>query len=214
LNYSIEPLPFPQHGPGPIQRPNKLLFPSTTQFLDDSTQSPNTPDVLDQINHLLDHQNSITTIPSTPNVSNSTTLINDMPTPNVPWTPFAPTEWSTKYDSSWPSSNVSLTTQIQNPFAQRQISKEEASVWLSSLGTTTSSNTCTQQVPEWNELFSSAVPSSNETTKPTNTSWLKFLPAPDPSSVDGITSNKPENETNNPVSLISINKSILLNELL
>jgi hypothetical protein len=125
LNFSIEPLPFPQHGLGPIQRPNKLSCSSTTQsssFLQDSPQSPSTPDVLTQINHLVDQQNSITTIPSN---------INDISTPNVPWTPFS------TYDSTWPitniqSPNVSLTTQIQNPFAQRQmISKEESSLWSS-----------------------------------------------------------------------------------
>jgi len=167
IKENIEPLPFPQHGPGPIQRPNKLSCSSITQissFLPDSTQSPSTPDVLVQINHLVDRQNSI---PS--NVSNLTN-INDISTPNVPWTPFSPPEWSTKYDSTWPitniqSPNISLTTQIQNPFAQRQISKEESSLWSSNL----------------------------ETTQPRNTSWLKFSPISDSSS-----SNRQENETNNP----------------
>jgi len=174
LNYSIEPLPFPQHGPGPIQRPNKLSCSSTTQissFIQDSTQSPSTPDVLVQINHLVDRQNSI---PS--NISNLTN-INDISTPNVPWTPFSPPEWSTKYDSTWPitpiqSSNISLTTQIQNPFAQRQILKEESSLWSSTL----------------------------ETTQPRNTSWLKFS-----SISDSSPSNRQENETNNPVSLVIFN---------
>jgi hypothetical protein len=171
IKENIEPLPFPQHGPGPIQRPNKLSCSSTAQlstFLADSTQSPSTPDVLDQINHLLDHQNSITTIPSTPNVSNSSALINDISTPNVPWTPFSSTEWSSKYDASWPNSNVS---QMQNPFAQRQMSKEESAVWLSGLGSTTTSS---------------------------NNSWLKFLPVSEPPSVDSITSNKQETEPTNP----------------
>jgi hypothetical protein len=185
IKENIEPLPFPQqHGPGPIQRPNKLSCTSTTQlssYLADSTQSPSTPDVLEQINHLLDHQNSITTVPSTPNISNSSTLINDMTTPNVPWTPFAPAEWS-----SWANT--------QNPFAQRQISKEELAVWPSALGATASSTTRAPTVPEWNALFSSAGPSSMETTKQANNNWLKFLPASDSSSVDG----KQENDPNNP----------------
>jgi hypothetical protein len=162
IKENIEPLPFPQHGPGPIQRPNKLSCSSTTQissFIFDSTQSPSTPDVLVQINHLVDRQNSI---PS--NIS------TDISTPNVSWTPFSPPEWSTKYDTTWPitniqSPNISLTTQIQNPFVQRQISKEESSLWSSAL----------------------------ETTQPRNTSWLKFSPISDSSP-----SNRQETETNNP----------------
>jgi len=174
IKENIEPLPFPQHGPGPIQRPNKLPCSSTTQlssFLHDSTQSPDTPDVLVQINHLVDHQNSITTIPSNvSNLTNSSTIINDISTPNVSWTPFSPPEWSSKYDSTWPitniqSPNISLTTQVQNPFARRQISKEESALWSSNL----------------------------ETTAPINTSWLKFSPVSESSP-----SNRQGNETNNP----------------
>jgi hypothetical protein len=117
---NIEPLPCPQHGLGPIQRPNKLscqlnIQSSSSTFPHDSTRSPDTPEVLVQINHLVDHQNSITTIP---------TIINDIATPNASWTPFSPPEWSTKYESSWP-----LNTQIQNPFAQRQLSKDETNLW-------------------------------------------------------------------------------------
>ncbi|CAF4062890.1 unnamed protein product [Rotaria sp. Silwood2] len=212
---NIEPLPFPQHGLGPIQRPNKLPCPATAQsssFRTDSTQSPSTPDVLVQINRLLDHSNSVTTTASTPNVpisTNSSTIINEISTPNVSWTPFSPSEWSSKYDSSWSttnlqSSNISLTKPIQNPFLQQQqqqISSEESSVWSSALGTTTansaSSNARTQRTSEWHELFSSNVPSSTQIQKPTNNSWLKFLPVSDPSPVDSITSNRQENETNN-----------------
>lgn len=221
LYFSIEPLPFPQHSPGPIQRPNKLSCQPTAQssfFLNDTIQSPSTPDVLVQINHLLDHQNSLTTIPSTPNVSsaaNSSTLINDLPTPNVSWTPFAPTEWSTKYDSSWPitnvqSSNVGLTTQIQNPFVQRQISKDDTAVWPTALGTATPRSTSSALLTrgtEWNQLFSSTVPSSIEPTKSINNSWPKFLPVPDSPSVDSLTPNRQENETNNPVSLFIFNNN-------
>ncbi len=81
--YSVEPLPFPQHGPGPIQRPNKLTCaptqPLLSPYLPNSIQSPGTPDVLDQLNRLLDHQNSSSTIaPSTPNVNNSSISINRM----------------------------------------------------------------------------------------------------------------------------------------
>lgn len=52
-------------------------------------------------------------------------MINDMSTtPNVPWTPFSPADWSSKYESSWPS-----TVQTTNPFAQRQISTDDANFW-------------------------------------------------------------------------------------
>jgi len=198
---NIEPLPFPQHGPGPIQRPNKLSCLSTTQssqslsFPTDSTSTPNTPDVLIQINHLLDDQNSTTIIPSNvPNLINSSTTLNDISTPNVPWTPFSPAEWSSKYDSSWSGTNIQSLTPIQNPFAQRQISRDEPLIWPMALGTTTPpSSVRPQRTSEWNELYSSNVPSSNETTKSMNNSWLKFLPVSDSSP-----SNRQENDTNNP----------------
>jgi len=158
IKENIEPLPFPQHGPGPIQRPNKLQCPSPTQsstFFHDPNQSPSTPDVLVQINHLVDRQDSIAVPSNISNLTNSSTIINDISTPNVSWTPFSPPEWSTKYESSWP-----LTTQIQNPFAQRQIPKDESALW-----------------PETQM----------------NTAWLKF------SSVsDSPSSNRQENDTNNP----------------
>jgi len=175
IKENIEPLPFPQHGPGPIQRPNKLQCSPTTQssFFHDSTQSPNTPDVLTQINHLVDHQNSIT-IPS--NVSN---LTNDIPTPNVPWTPFSPPEWSTKYDSSWP-----ITAQTQNPFAQRQISKDESSLWpepplntswlkFSSTSDPPSSN---RQENETNTPFWNLI-NLHETQQNPSTSWWPKTPS-------------------------------------
>jgi hypothetical protein len=221
VNDDNGPLPFPQHAPGPIQRPNKLTCPPTQQampsYLTNSIQSPETPDVLDQINRLLDHQNNpirVPTIRSTSNVNNSSMPIHDLSTPNIPWTPFPPTEWSSKYDSSWPltsiqSPTVSLTTQVQNPFAlmstingQRQPTQEESTVWSSVLGTATprltSSSTRTQRASTWNELFQSTVPSATESTKPINNSWLKFWSAPDPSSVDVTSPNGHESETNNP----------------
>lgn len=215
----VEPLPFPQHGPGPIQRPNKLTCPPTQQsipsYLINSIRSPETPDVLDQINRLLDHQNNPTTpIPSTTNINNSSIPINDLSTPNISWTTFSPPEWSSKYDSSWPLTNIQtptipLTTQVQNPFAvmstineQRQPTREESTVWSSALGTATprliSSSTRTQRASTWNELFQSTVPSAIEATKPTNNSWLKFWSAPDPSSADGTLPNGHETEANNP----------------
>ena len=220
--FSIEPLPFPQHGPGPIQRPNKLTSPptqqSTSTYIPNSIQAPETPDVLDQINRLLDHQNTpITPIPSTTNVNNSSIPINDLSTPNLAWTAFSPNEWSSKYDSSWPlatiqSPSIPLTTQVQNPFAlisvlneQRQVpNREESTVWSSVLGTVTprltSSSTRTQRASTWNELFQSTVPSATESTKPPiNNSWLKYWSAPDPASVDGTLPNGHDTETTNPV---------------
>jgi len=171
IKENIEPLPSPPPGPGPIQRPNKLPCSPTKQFspfFSDTPQSPSTPDVLVQINHLLDHQNSVTTIPSTPNISNST-IINDLPTPNIPWTPFSAPEWPPKYETSWslaniPNSNISLSTQMQNPFVQRQVSREESNVWITPQSASSSSRT--QRASEWNEIFSSTVPSSNETNNP------------------------------------------------
>jgi len=214
----VEPLPFPQHGPGPIQRPNKLTCPPSqqlpTSYLTNSIQSPGTPDVLDQINRLLDHQNNPTaTIPSTPIVNNSSIPINDLSTPNIPWTTFLPTEWSSKYDSSWPLTNIQsptvpLTPQVQNPFAimstinePRQPTREESTVWSSVLGTATprliSSSTRAQRATTWNELFQSTVPSATEPAKPTNNSWLKFWPAPDPSSADVTLPNGHDTGANN-----------------
>jgi hypothetical protein len=220
----VEPLRFPQHGPGPIQRPNKLACPPsqqlTSSYLTNSIQSPGTPDVLDQISRLLDHQNNTTTVttpvPTTSNMDNSSIPMNDLSTPNIPWTTFSPTEWPSKYDSSWPLTNIQsptvpLTTQVQNPFAlmatineqQRQPTREEASVWSSVLGTATprftSSSARTQRASTWNEVFQSTVPSSTDSTKPTaNNSWFKFWSAPDPSSADVTLPNGHETETNPP----------------
>lgn len=205
-----------QHMPGPIQRPTKLPWPSASQqpaFLSDSIQSPSTPDVLVQINHILHHQNSIQTVPSTPNVVNqdsASSTINDIATPSVPWTPFAPNGWPSKYEPSWPigsipTSDVPLrTASPQNPFVQRQMSKEESTVWPSALGTATprpvSTNTGIQRAALWNDLFSAAVPSSGDTTKTATNSSMKFWPAPNSSSAESSSSNRPEAETNNPVS--------------
>jgi hypothetical protein len=216
----VEPLPFPQHGPGPIQRPNKLTCaptqPLLSPYLPNSIQSPGTPDVLDQLNRLLDHQNSSSTIaPSTPNVNNSSISINDLGTPNIPWTTFSSTEWPSKYESTWPLTNiqtptVSLTAPTQNPFVlmstmneqPRQPTREDPPVWSSVLGTATprliSSSTRTQRASTWNELFQSTVPSSNESAKLPNGPLLKYWPAPDPPSADVVSSNGHVTQTNNP----------------
>jgi hypothetical protein len=198
----------------------------SSSYLPTSIQSPGTPDVLDQINRLLDHQNNTTTtatVPSTQIVNNSSVsspiIMNDLTSPNNPWTTFSPAEWPSKYDSSWPSTsiqspNVSLTTQVQNPFAlmstineqQRQPTREEGSVWSSVLGTATprltSSSSRTLRAATWNDLFSSTVPSSTESAKPTNNYWMRFWPVPDPSSADGTPPNGHETEPNNPVNFL------------
>ncbi|CAF3600594.1 unnamed protein product [Rotaria socialis] len=190
---NIEPLPIvAQHELGPIQRPNKLSCQPAKQssVFTDSIESPNTPDVLVQINHLLDRQNSISTNLSTPKVpiiAISSTSINEISTPNVSWTPYSPIEWASKYDSSWPeSANISL--------ARQQISSEEALIWPSTKDT--------QRSTQWNEPMSpAAVPSQTEIAKPTkNNSWLTFLPVSDPTSDDIITSDRQENEITNPFS--------------
>ncbi|CAF1157024.1 unnamed protein product [Adineta ricciae] len=208
IKENIEPVSFPQHTHGPIQRPNKLNYSPPAQSsatFADITQSPTTPDVLVQINHLLDHQNSVATVPSTPDVSNSATsgtLPQDLATPNVPWTPFAPNDWATKYDSTWPTQtpSIPLTTHMPNPFVFRQMSKEESTVWPTALGTATPRstplNTRSKQGNEWNEMFQPTTPSSADVAKPTNNNWSKFLPAADSSSVENSGENKQENEGN------------------
>ena len=218
----MEPLPFPQHGPGPIQRPTRLACPPTqpTSFLrlPSYLQSPGSPDVLDQINRLL-HQQGNTPAPAAANLSNgsiASPIGNEMNTPNFTWTSFSPTEWFSKYDS-WPSTNiqsptVSLTTQVQNPFAlmatpgghQRQPSREEAAIWSTALGTVTPrfavSSTRTQRASTWNDLFSSTVPSSTESIRlPMNP--LKSWSAPDPASTDGLSLNAQETVASNQVDL-------------
>jgi hypothetical protein len=176
IKENIEPLPFPPHAPGPIQRPNKLPCSPTTQsstsFFHDSTLTPNTPDVLIQINHLVDRQNSIPITPSTvSNLTNTSTIINDIATPNVSWTPFSPPEWSSKYESTWP-----LTTQTQNPFAQRQITKDESALWseppinpswlkFTSVSDTSSSNRQENDtnIPFWNPINIHGTPPNSST---------------------------------------------------
>lgn len=61
------------------------------------------------------------------NVNNPSSMINDVTTPNVPWTPFSPPDWSAKYESSWP-----MPVPTQNPFAQRQVSTDDPNLWTES----------------------------------------------------------------------------------
>ncbi|CAF3697659.1 unnamed protein product [Adineta steineri] len=220
----IEPLPFPQHGPGPIQRPNKLICAPTQQtlpsFSTNSLQSPETPDVLDQINRFLNTQNSTSettpTTVSTPSiVHNSSIPVNDLTTSNSPWTTFSPSEWPSKYETSWSLTNIqsptvsSTTTQVQNPFAfmstmngqPRPATRVDPTIWSSVLGTETprmlSASARTLRASAWNDAFSSTVPSIVEPPKPVNNTWSAFWPVSDPSSAGGASSNGPETETNN-----------------
>lgn len=184
--------PFPQHGPGPIQRPNKLTNQPTTAptYLSNTIQSAST--------------SSSATAATTSKMINSSVPITDLPTPNIPWTPFAQTEWSSKYDSSWP-----MTTPVENPFAlitsmngqQRASTNEDTTVWPTSLGTATPrlvTNTRTERAAAWNDMFQSTVPSSTELAKPANNSWLWIVP--DPSTTDAVgRSNGHETNTNHPV---------------
>lgn len=223
---SFEPVPFQQHGPGPIQRPNKLTTTAAQQsskmpYLSTNIESLDTPDTLDHLKLVLEnlHDAGTPTIASsTRNIADSTMPVNDLSTTNLAWTPYSPTTWSPRYDLSWPLTNIQsptvpLTAQVQNPFAHmspmneqpRQIIREEPIVWSPILGTATprfaSQSTRTQRASIWNELFSSTVPSSTESTKPTNnSSWPKYYSASDPSSVDGTLPNGQHMEVNNPVS--------------
>lgn len=212
MYYSIEPLPFPQRGLGPIQRPTKLTCPPTQAlippYLKNPIQSPGTPDVIDQLNHILDHQNSVQTgAPSTP-----------LTTPNIPWTPFLPAECVPKYDSTWPMTNmqappVLLTAPTQNPFALisamneqgQQSPRDETPVWSTALGTATprliSSGMRSQRGGTWNDFFQPKVPSSTELTRAPNGSMLKYWSAPDPTSADRIPVNGHMAGNNNPVRL-------------
>lgn len=145
-------------------------------------------------------------------------ILNDISSPNVPWTPFAQPEWSSKYDSPWPistiqSPNVSVAREMQNPFAQQHrqqqqqpVLTKDSSIWPSVLGTATTSSSeslsqNTQNGQEWDQILSSTIPSSTETAKSSNNSWLKFLPTADPPSVDNMKVNIEANDTKNPVSL-------------
>ena len=219
--FRIEPLPFPLHGPGPIQRPNKLSSqPTQSSHMTSSIQSPQTPDVLDQINDLLYQQSASGAVGAgTPNVSHvpvTSPLINDLGTPNISWGVFSSMEWSPKTDSSWPLPNLQTagmpsTSQMQNPFAlvsvmqgqQRQSSRGESPVWSTATPRYLPSSNRTQRASTWNELFSSTVPSATESAKPTNTSWLKDWSAPDPATNDGTTLNGHEPAPNNPVGFSS-----------
>jgi hypothetical protein len=206
-------LPFPLHGPGPIQRPNKLFsqptpsLASSSLHVNSSIQSPQTPDVLNQINDLLYQQSPGAPVgAATSNVNHvpiNSPLINDLGTPP-------------KSDSSWPVSNLQTSgmpsaTQMQNPFVlmstlqgqQRQSPRGESPVWSTALGTATPryapSSSRTQRASTWNDLFSSTVPSAAESAKPANTSWPKVWSAPDPAANDGTTLNGHEPAPNNPV---------------
>lgn len=178
IKENIEPLPFPSHGPGPIQRPNKL---SLSSYIQDSPQSPSTPDVLVQINHLVDQQNSAPT---------NTTEIS---TPNVSWTPFSPPEWSTKYDPAWSLTNIqSQNIQTQNPFAQRQVSKDDSSLWSAGLPPTTPMNAATWL--KFSPVSESAVSDKQEN----NPFWHPInLPEPQQTSTTSWWSKTPSDENNN-----------------
>lgn len=225
LHCRIEPLPFPQRGLGPIQRPTKLPCPPTQSsmpsFMKNPMQSPETPDVIDQLNHLLNHQNSVQTgAPSTP-----------LTTPNIPWTPFLPAECVPKYDPTWPMANmqtppVLLTAPTQNPFAListmneqgQQSPREEIPVWSTALGTATprvmTSGIRSQRGTTWNDFLQPKVPSSTDLTRVPNGSMLKYWSAPDPTSADRIPVNGHMTGAPNPVRLNILFSSKTSNECL
>lgn len=217
----IEPIPYLHHGPGPIQRPNKLnhaTTSSTNPLLNskNSLQSPGTADVLDHLNRFIYADNEGRTPTSTSNNVNSNAatlpLINDLTPSNMPWS-FSSTEWSSKLESSWAlptlqSPNISLSSPMENPFTMiPQASRVDPSLWSSAtvgIGSPrfVSPTTRTQRASAWNDFFSSTVPSAtttNEMPKMNTDPWAKYMAAPDPSSTDVASLNEHDRRANNSV---------------
>lgn len=208
---NAKPSPLEQQQPGPIQRPPKLKYSigaPLSSFLTESALSPSTPDVLLEINHLLQHQNSITTTQAlnivTP--SNASVTNSDFSVPNAPWEPLASSGWPIKYDSSWPSANIqspsgSLVQRVQNPLLDSNAADNEISVWPSTFESNRPSaaslNTRAHQLSsDWNKIFSSAAGSSSSAAETTDSDWLKFLPVPNSPSVNTTGLNEEDKEAN------------------
>jgi hypothetical protein len=199
-------LPKPHHGPGPIQRPNKLTYPS--KLLPSSMkpiqpfQSPVTPDVLDQINHFVYENSSGTSTANANHISSTSSTINDLTTANTSWTTFSSSEWSPKNERSWSlsplqSPTLLLASHVQNPFAvmptmnehqQSTCRSNTTSNWSSTLGTTSPcyipAGACTQSASTWSDLLSPMVPLSADSMKSTGNSWPKVWSVHDALGVD------------------------------
>lgn len=209
----IESIPYLHHGPGPIQRPNKLNH-STASATNskNSLQSPGTADVLDHINRFIYADSEGRTSTNASNNVNSNAvaspLINDLTPSNMPWS-FSSTEWSSKLESSWAlptlqSPNISLSSPMENPFTMMpQAARVDSSLWSSAtigIGSPrfVSPSTRTQRASAWNDFFASTVPSAttNEIPKMNTDPWAKYMTAPDPSSTDVTSLNEHDRRTN------------------
>lgn len=211
---NVKPSPFALQQPGPIQRPPKLKYSigaPLTSFLTDSIQSPSTPDVLLEINHLLQHQNTMVTTPAINIVTapSTSTTTNDISVSNTPWEPLVTPEWTMKYDSSsWSSANIqspsgSLVQRVQNPLFDSGATNHETSVWPSAFEPNRSSASSLnppmdQLSSDWNKIFPSTDVSSSSATETADGNWLKFLPVPESPSMGTTTLNEDENVTSDP----------------
>lgn len=215
VSEDIESIPYLHHGPGPIQRPNKLNHSTaslTNSVLNpkNSLQSPSTADVLDHLNRFIyaDNDGRTSTTPSHNVNSNSVAspLIHDS---NMPWS-FSSTEWSSKLESSWAlptlqSPHISLSSPMGNPFTMiPQAPRVDSPLWSSTtvgMGSPrfASPTTRTQRAGAWNDIFSPTVPSAtnNEIPKMNTDPWAKYMTTPDPSSADVTSLNGHDRRGNN-----------------
>jgi len=172
------------HPPGPIQRPTKLLYKNTILSSTAATDTPSTPDVLEQINRLIDHQESLT--------SNGTDT-PVVPTPGVQWTSFSASEWpvsnSNNQHLSWPTSST-----VANPFAAISTATSQSPLHFSSIDnekTTSDEDENKRRTGDsvWSTVLLPSTSESKTTTtivtnknneKESNSSWLKFWQCPDP----------------------------------
>jgi len=212
----IESIPYLHHGPGPIQRPNKLNHSSATTNvstqLKSSFQSPGTSDVLDHLNRFIydDNEGRSSVNPSNNTNSNAvaSTLVNDLTPTNMPWA-YSPSEWTPKMESSWPLSTFQspnlLSSTMENPFTMiPENSSTNSSRWSNvAVGTSpsrfVSPTNRTQHASAWNDFFSSTVPSTiaNESAKLNTNPWPQYMRTADPSSPDVTTLNGHATAVNN-----------------
>ncbi|CAF1585195.1 unnamed protein product, partial [Didymodactylos carnosus] len=152
-------------------------------FLTNGKTTPTTPDVLDQIKCIIDHQEPLTEM--TPTVASS----NGLATPGI-WSNFSPSEWPSKYQSSWPTTNINspstlLPTQIQNPFISVSSSLSSVQSPLSFLPTIPTSLTDEDDSTKsklWSNesVWSANILPTTSTTTTTNSStsksaWIDLL---------------------------------------
>lgn len=210
----IESVPIPHHGPGPIQRPNKLIT-STVQSTglannNNTMLSPASPDVLDQINKLMfenNPSNQGTSMVNSVNNPNSSSMMADLTSPVINWSPFCASEWQNKQEQSWllpnmQSSPIPINGSSSNPFVmvppmvdhQRQTLRSDAPLWNPVLNTVSPRLTATgnrvQPTRPWHETFPSSASPTNDSNKLGPNGWLKFWNASDSSPNDGNLMNR------------------------